>query len=95
MSDIIKFTVKSLNGDSYKMTEKITTTVGSVMNKIQTVSNGKYPSNSVRLIYAGKDISSDSDKNRTIDDFGLAENSTLFIVMRLDGGHGGMDVVQE
>ena len=68
------------------MTENVTTTIGSIMSKLQTLSSGKYLANNVRLIYAGRDLSSDNDKNRSIDDIGMAQNSTLFIVMRLDGG---------
>ena len=86
MPETINFTVKSMNGDSYKMTEKLDTTVATLLNKVQTVSNGKYSSQNVRLIYAGQDISSDSYKNKNLDDIGLVEKSSLFIVMRLDGG---------
>ena len=71
MTESINFTVKSLNGDSYKMVLPISTTIGSVMDRVQVVSNSKYAANSMRLIYAGKDLSSDNDKNKTLDTIGL------------------------
>ena len=86
MSEIINFTVKSLNGDTYKMTERDSSTVSSVMSKVSTLSGGKHRVENVRLILAGKDLSSDSDKNRSLADVGLMEKSTIFLVVRLDGG---------
>ena len=56
------------------------------MDQVEILSNSKYPANNMRLIYAGKDLTEDRDKNKTLDDLSIEERATLFIVLRLEGG---------
>jgi hypothetical protein len=83
MAETINITVKQLNGNQYKVRVKTDDSTGQLI--ANTAAASGIDAKSIRLIHAGKDITENQAK--TVDDLGVVEGSTLFVVVRLEGGN--------
>jgi DNA-binding FrmR family transcriptional regulator len=84
MGKMIKIIVKSINGQFNTITVDSNDKCGEIANQVKSVLG------SMRLIYAGKEITDDKTKDKKIEDVGIEEGATIFIVYRLLGAARSM-----
>lgn len=82
MAETIQINVKSVNGQKFSVRVKTNDTTEQLIAATAAVSG--YAANTIRLIHAGKDIT--ESQGKTVDELGVENGSTLFVVMRLAGG---------
>lgn len=80
--ETIQVIVKQINGQVFKVSIKTNATKDQLIAATSTVTS--YEASTIRLIYAGKDIS--DHEGKTVEEMGVENGSTMFVVMRLAGG---------
>jgi hypothetical protein len=86
MAGKINIVVKMLNGKSIKVTVNSEDKCEEIAK--QVMSFAEVEMNSIRLIYVGKDIMETKDKK--VGEIDIPDGSTMFLVLRLDGGARAM-----
>lgn len=81
MTEPIQVTVKQINGQSFKVTVNANTTNEQLIAATSAASGME--AKTIRLIHAGKDI---TEEKNTVAGMGLENGSTVFVVLRLEGG---------
>lgn len=80
--ETIKVIVKQTNGQIFNVPIQTNATKEQLIAATSTMSG--YESSAIRLIYSGKDIT--DHKGRTVEEMGMENGSSMFVVMRLVGG---------
>jgi hypothetical protein len=82
MTDTIQVNVKSMNGMVFNKKLKLTDKCEDLIKA--TAASSGHDAKAIRLIHVGKDISESQEK--TIEELGIENGSTMFLVLRLVGG---------
>jgi ubiquitin len=71
--------IKSLTNEIIGIEVELTDTIENVKAKIQNINNN--PIEQQRLIYKGKEM----ENNRILNEYNIADNTTIILVLRLQG----------
>lgn len=82
MTDMIQISVKSVDGKKFNVRVQPSDNCAKLIEA--TAATCSYEAKTIRLIHAGKDISDCQAK--TLTELGIETGSTMFLVLRLNGG---------
>ena len=77
----MQFFVKTLTGRTSTVDGELSDTVATLKTKLQEKEG--IPADQLRLVFAGKSL----DDNRTLSDYNMQNESTIFMLLRLRGGN--------